>query len=110
MNKEKEQKIQELQILEQNLQGVLMQKQAFQMELSEASSAIREVEKSKSEVYKIIGQLMVKKDLKEVKEELKNKEKLLNLRLKNLEKQEEIIAQKANQLKENILDSSKNKK
>jgi len=110
MNKEKEQKIQELQILEQNLQGVLMQKQAFQMELSEASSAIREVEKSKSEVYKIIGQLMVKKDLKEVKEELKNKEKLLNLRLKNLEKQEEIIAQKANQLKENIFDSSKNKK
>ena len=103
--KHQEDKIQELQVLEQNLQNILMQKQAFQMEFSETNSAIKEIEKSKSDVYKIIGQLMIKKDSKEIKEELKNKEKLLNTRLENLEKQENEITKKADKLKEEIMGS-----
>ena len=98
-----DQKLQEMQILEQSLQNILMQKQVFQLELSEASSALKEVKKSKSEVYKIIGQLMIKKDSKEIEEELKNKEKLLALRLDHLDKQESSITEKANKLKEEIM-------
>ena len=103
--KHQEDKIQELQVLEQNLQNILMQKQVFQLEFSETNSAIKEIEKSKSDVYKIIGQLMIKKDSKEIKEELKNKEKLLNTRLENLEKQENEITKKADKLKEEIMGS-----
>ena len=53
-------KIQQMQFMEQNLQSILMQKQAFQMEISETTSALNEVEKSKDDVYKIVGQLMIK--------------------------------------------------
>ena len=100
-----EKKIQNMQFLEQNLQNILMQKQAFQLELSETTSALKEIEKSKDCVYKIIGQLMIKKDAKEIKEELINKEKLLRIRLKNLEKQEKIFADKSDKLKEEIMGS-----
>ena len=44
--KEQNKKIQEMQILEQNLQNFLLQKQAFQMELSETQSALKEIENS----------------------------------------------------------------
>jgi len=105
MIENQDQKIQELQMFEQNLQNILMQKQVFQLELSETDSALKEIGKAKSDVYKIIGQLMIKKDFKEVEEELKNKEKLLTLRLENLEKQESTIAEKADKLKEEIMGS-----
>ncbi len=107
--KDQDKKIQELQILEQNLQNILMQKQAFQMELSETVSALKEIEKSKEGVYKIIGSLMIKKDSKEVMEDLKNKEKLLDMRLKNLEKQEDGFSSKADKLREEIMSSLEKK-
>jgi len=105
MTENQDQKMQEMQMLEQNLQNILMQKQVFQLELSEASSALKEIEKTKSDVYKIIGQLMIKKDSKEIEEELKNKEKLLTLRLENLENQESSITEQADKLKEEIMGS-----
>lgn len=89
--KDPEQKAQEMQILEQNLHNILLQKQAFQMELSEAQSAKKEITDSK-EVFKIVGQLMIKSDAKKVSEDLENKEKLLSLRVQSLEKQESEIA------------------
>ena len=55
-----ENKIQELQILEQTMQNVLIQKQSFQIELAETQGALEELEKTEDEVYKIIGQLMIK--------------------------------------------------
>lgn len=83
-----EKAIQEIQFLEQNLQNILFQKQAFQMELSETRDALKELENSKDEVYKIIGQIMVKSEKSKIKEEFSNKLKIFELRLKNLEKQE----------------------
>ena len=72
MDKETENQIRELQILEQNLQSMLMQKQAFQLELSETENAIEELNKSNDETFKIVGNIMIKyskenllKDLKE---------------------------------------------
>ena len=60
VDKETEKNIQELQILEQNLQSIMMQKQAFQLELSEVENALEELKKSGDEVYKIVGQVMIK--------------------------------------------------
>jgi len=99
-----ENKIQELQILEHSLQNLLMQKQAFQMELSETQSALEEIEKAGEDVFKISGQIMVKSDKKKMIDDLKNKEKLLSIRLNSFEKQEANLSEKAENLQKEILD------
>lgn len=98
-----ENKIQEMQILEQSLQNLLMQKQAFQMELTETQSALKEIENSGDEVFKIIGQLMIKSDKSKIKEELINKEKMLDIRTKTLEKQENSFSKKLEELRKQII-------
>jgi len=99
----KEKNIEELQILEQNLQNILLQKQAFQIELRETQAALKELEKSGEEVFKIIGQLMIKTDKKDMKEELINKEKIIDLRIKSFEKQEHALSEKLGELQREIL-------
>ncbi len=98
----KEIKVQEIQMLEQNLQNLLLQKQAFNMELSETKAAAKEIENAGDDVFKIIGQLMIKSDKSKVKEELSNKERLLELRVKSLEKQELVISTKIDSLRKEL--------
>jgi prefoldin beta subunit len=99
----KEEKIQQMQILEQNLQNLLLQKQAFQMELSETQSALKEIENSGEEVFKIIGQLMIKTDKSKIKQELSNKEKILGLRTKAIEKQESSLIEQLDKIREEVV-------
>ncbi len=94
----KDEKIQEMQILDQNLQNLILQRQAFEMELSETEAAAREIEKS-NEVFKLIGELMIKKDKEKVKEELSTKEKILSMRIKSIEKQEDSFTNKLSELR-----------
>ena len=101
-------KIQEMQILEQRLQNTILQKQAFQMELGETNAALEELEKSGEEVFKIIGQLMIKSEKSKIKEELLNKQKILELRIKSLEKQENILSEQLGRIQEVITGSMKN--
>lgn len=95
----KDDKIQQIQFMEQNLQNLFLQKQAFQMELSESQSAIKEIENSDEEIFKIVGQLMIKTDKKKTKEELSNKERILKLRIKTIEKQEDSLTEKLENLR-----------
>jgi len=100
-------KIQEMQILEHNLQNLLMQKQAFQMESSETNAALNELEKSGDEVFKIIGQLMIKTKKEDVKKELESKKKILELRNKAISKQEEALSTQLEKIREELMNSSK---
>jgi prefoldin beta subunit len=102
ISKATQEKIQELQLLEQNLQNLLMQKQAFQLELNEVENAMSEVIKSGGEIYKITGQVMLKTDKSETEKELKEKNDLLSLRLKSIEKQEASVRQKAEKLRDEV--------
>jgi prefoldin beta subunit len=106
MNQEK---IQEMQILEQQLQNTIIQKQAFQIESTETSSALEELEKSGDEVFKIIGQLMIKSEKSKIKEELLNKQKILELRIKSFEKQENSLTEHLEKLQEEVSESMKDK-
>ena len=97
-------KIQELQILEQNIQGLLMQKQSFQIELSEALNALSDLKKSGDEVYKIVGGLMVRSEKSSLIAELEEKKKIFELRISSIEKQEKIFDEKAGRFKKEIND------
>jgi prefoldin beta subunit len=108
MDSKTEKKIQEIQIIEQNLHNLLLQKQNFQIELSENQNALEEMKSSGEEVYKIIGQIMLKTDKKKLDEELINQQKILELRIKTLEKQEQELNNKIDSLRKGIFQDTKN--
>lgn len=103
----KEKNIQEIQFLEQGLQNLLFQKQAFQMELSETKEALTELEKSKDEVFKVIGQIMLRTDKSKVKEEILSKIKIFELRINELEKQESSLTSRIEKIRDEDLKKSK---
>ena len=65
---------------------------------------------SGEEVFKIIGQLMIKSTKEKIVEELKNKEKLLEIRLKTLEKQELSLSDQLEGVRDEILSQKKPEK
>lgn len=95
-------KIQELQILEQNIQNILMQKQTFQIEINEFTNALSDLKKSDEEVYKIVGGLMIHSNKASLVADLEEKKKLLDLRISSLEKQERILDERAENFKKEL--------
>ena len=98
-----EKQLQEMQFIEQNLQNILMQKQAFQMEIAETESALLEIKDSKGDIYKIVGNLMIKTDKKKTQEDLETKKKLFDTRLKSLDAQEQNFSEKLTLIREDLM-------
>jgi len=108
MDENTKQKIQEIRVLEHNLQQVLMQKQAMELELNETLNAIQELYASKDkEVYKMMGSIMLKASHSKVSAELEEKKKILEIRVQALEKQQRILESKGKELHEEIKKSLK---
>lgn len=103
INQETESQIKELQVLEQNLQSVLMQKQAFQMELGEVENALEELEKAKEDVFKIVGNIMIRSSKDTLKKDLSQKKDLISLRLKSLGNQEKSLEESSEALRKKVL-------
>lgn len=103
IDKETQERIQELQSYEQVMHNLLMQKQAFQMELSETENALSEVATAKDDIFKLVGQIMIKADKKRTEEELKKKQELMALRLKSIEKQENELGKKVEEIKKEVM-------
>ncbi|MDD5193431.1 MAG: prefoldin subunit beta [Candidatus Nanoarchaeia archaeon] len=103
LDKETQEKIQEIQSYEHTLQNLLMQKQAFQFESNETGNAIEEVSKSKDEVFKIVGSVMIKTDSEKILKELKQKSEHLSIRLKSIEKQESELTKKIDELRDDVM-------
>ena len=102
VSKETEKKINQLQMMEQSLQSLLMQKQQFQLQQVELESALKELE-NVNEAYKIIGNIMVLSKKEDIKEDLNSKREIAELRIKNLEKQENQFREKASKLQSEVL-------
>jgi len=102
IDKETQKTLQELQMGEQNFQNFLMQKQAFQLELNEAESALEEVKKAEDEVYKIAGGVMIKAKKEDLVKELSEKQKILKMRVKSIENQEKILKEKLDSTKKEL--------
>ena len=95
-------KIEELQVLEQHLQGILMQKQSLQVEMNEINNAIKEVGTAGDEVYKIISGAMIRSDKKKITKDLDAQNKEVSMKINALEKQEKLLETKAKSLREEI--------
>ncbi len=100
--KDTQQDLHEIHLLEQNMQNINAQKQQFSSQLMEIESAISELAKS-NESYKIVGNIMVKKDSKELSEDLKKKKEIIEIRIKTFEKQEEKLVEKMRKHQEEVL-------
>jgi prefoldin beta subunit len=107
--KDVEQKINQLQLFEQNVQSLLMQKQQFQMQSVEIKSALKELEGTE-EAFKIIGGIMVSSKKEDLKKELTSKKEMSELRIKALEKQESQIKEKATKLQAEVMEKLKDNK
>lgn len=77
------------------------------MELTETQSALKEIENSGDEIFKVAGQLMIKTNKENVKEELDNKIKILDLRIKTIEKQEASLIEKLEGFREKVMKEMK---
>lgn len=102
-------KLQELHALESNLQSFLMQKQAAQIELNEINNALEEAGKSE-EVYRVIAGVMIKSNPKEVKEDLEEKKRVVEMKISSMEKQEKLLEKDAAFLRKEISSGALEKK
>ena len=94
------------QMYQQQIQTVLAQKEALKLQLAEIEKALEELEKTgERDVYKLAGPVLIKTKLAEVKKDLHEKKKLINLRLKTLEDSERKIKEKLDELRKKLAKS-----
>lgn len=100
---EKQQKIIEFQKGREQLVNIGARKQQLQMQAAIVQSALTELKESKQEkVYKLVGNIMIEKDAKDVEKELKEFKEQLDARIETLQKQEDSMINKLNKLKSQI--------
>lgn len=104
LDEETQKKIQELQMMEQNFQQLLMQKNSFSMEANKADFIIAEVEKTNGELSRIIGdQVIIKSTKEEILEDMKKKKELIALRMESIDKQEKQFSETIETIREEIM-------
>lgn len=81
-------KVSQLQLLQQNLQNILLQKQQLQSQQAEMDSALEGLENTEK-AYKIVGHIMIASSTEKLSRDLQEKKETLSLRLKNFIIQEE---------------------
>lgn len=101
-----EQKIKQLQLLEQSLHSVIMQKQQFQAQLIEVESALAELVKTNN-AYKIVGNIMVASNKADLKKDLEEKKELFSARVNLLDKQEQKMREEAGKLQKEFVKEMK---
>jgi prefoldin beta subunit len=94
--------IYELQVLDQKLQNVLMQKHNIQTQLLEIENALIEI-KDSNETYKAIGNVIILKNKEELEKELKSKKEIFDLKLGTLDKQEEKLKKDAEEIQKEVM-------
>jgi prefoldin beta subunit len=104
MDEEFQKRIQNLQALEQDFQQIVTQKQQFQLQLNESKTALEEIEKTKKDVFQVLGNIMVKADQKKLKSDLLEKSKILESRIASIEKQEVTLRENIERIRNEVMD------
>ncbi|HDD04914.1 MAG TPA: prefoldin subunit beta [Candidatus Aenigmarchaeota archaeon] len=96
--------VRRLQQLQQQLDVLTVQKQTIQIQLADVENALREIELSpESDVYEIIGNIMIKKERARAIDSLTEKKRTLKLREEMLEKQIRKITEESKTIQKEIL-------
>lgn len=102
-SKETQNTLAEAQAYQQQVQGILMQKENMSLQLSEIKKALDELGKTtETEIFKMSGPILIKAKKADVRKELAEKEDLINVRMKSLEKTEKRAKEKLEELKEKL--------
>ncbi|MBT6823871.1 prefoldin subunit beta [archaeon] len=101
MDKETQMEIGKLQMIEQKLQSVIMQKQNFQSNMLEVENAIIELKNAET-AYKIVGNIMISSTKDDLNAELKEKKELFEEKIKTLEKQENKLKEDSKVIREKL--------
>jgi prefoldin beta subunit len=103
MQKEVHQLVNQFQVLQQQLQGVLIQKESMKMQQMDIERALEELGKAKQEnAYKITGAVMISKPVKELQKELEDSKEAMELRSQSLKKAEDRISGQLRELQERL--------
>ena len=89
-------------MMEQSLQQLIMQKQKLQQQLMELESAEKELGATDT-AYRIIGNIMVKKDKAVMLKEIKETKGKIEIRLKTIDKQEDKTKTKVKEIQDKIM-------
>jgi len=93
----------EYQSLQEQYRAIVFQKETIKLQLLEIENAIKELEQIQENfAYKIVGNVMIKKNKDEILKELKENKEDLEIRLSNFEKMEKFIEEKIKE-KEDII-------
>lgn len=95
-------KINQLQLLQQNLQNIAAQKQQYENQLIELDSALTELSTT-DKAYKIVGKLMFESSPEKLKKELEEKKEVVRLRLNNFTKQEDKLKQSLEEAQQHLV-------
>ncbi len=101
---EAQEKIEELQGLQETAQTVAVQKQEAEAGLNDAQSALEELENidESTPMYRQVGELFVETEYDDAKDTLEEKVDSLEIRLETLKKQEERVQQQFEGLQEEL--------
>lgn len=91
----------ELQTYQQQTQTVLIQKESLNIQNMEIDKALEELGKTTTtDVYKIVGPILIKSNKKDLEKELNEKKETVELRLKSLKRQEDRLREKLKESQE----------
>lgn len=111
LSKEAQEDIIKFQQIQEQIQVLLMQKQNLQLQQAEIEAALKELEVSKEkDAFEVVGNVMIKKPVKEITGSLKEKKELIELRMSTLDKQAEKLSEKAKELQKKLASQLKHEK
>lgn len=104
MDKELQEQIAQLQMLEQTIQQVILQKQTMQIQIGEMANALEELGKTNEKPFKVVGNVMVACEKNDLKKDIKDKKEMFEIRIKNIEKQEKDLKEKMDDLQKKLME------
>ncbi len=107
-NMNNDNKVLELQQIEQSLQNLLSKRENLNNQLREVDEALKNL-KNSDENYKIVGNIMVKRDKEDLIKELNDKKESIIVKIKNIEKHEDLLKKRSNEIQQQLLKDLKNK-
>ena len=101
-------KVEQLQILQQNMQHLLLQKQQIENQIVEFDSALTEL-KTTEKAYKIVGKIMIATSKDELIIDLEKKKEIANVRLENFIGQEKKTKERLEKVQQEAMEELKKK-